>query len=389
MMRVNLRRLFPLLLLIVPRVAHAQSAAEMEGLLFCDRLYYGTQTSFSSTNFTLDQSTDKVHWIFQCTEATTITQICYLQATKTGTPPDHTLSIQGINSTGGVPDGTPVGGGSPASVTFATSGISNGTFSCQTLANSYACTRGQFLAGVLEPAAAPDGANNIAVGYTFSGLSSAVNAHHFPSAQTNDNGTVTRRDTVATSFAWKSASKTYGSPFSAFTSEVIDSSNTLALKFKLPTNLCSSFTLRGFFNIAFRAAGSGTFTYTLTDGDATYDVIQDSDAVDGEFFNTSSQTKPMVYFNESSLTNLNCGTNYRLAISSTAAMRIMSFSVPAAADMEALEGGQNWTLSSRTSGDWTDVTTKRPAGMCLLLGSITPPPSGGASASGGMEVNLR
>ena len=50
-------------------------------------------------------------------EADTLTTGCFLYGLRTGTPPTYRAALEAVG-TDGTPDGTALGGGSPASVTF-------------------------------------------------------------------------------------------------------------------------------------------------------------------------------------------------------------------------------------------------------------------------------
>jgi len=101
----------------------------------------------ASDSFYLDSADAAFAIIMQVPEAITITEIGFMFNTGNGISPNYKWSIQGVD-TGGLPDGTIKGGGSPASVVEAgriTSGLE-----WHTLDNSYAATRGEFIALVIE-----------------------------------------------------------------------------------------------------------------------------------------------------------------------------------------------------------------------------------------------
>jgi hypothetical protein len=136
--------------------------------------------SVSFTNFTINSSAgtaDIVVWCFQADTTDAITDLGFRYGARTGTPPTYRISLQGASTSGIGPDGTVLGGGSPASQTFtppADTSI-NGLWQWKTLANSYTPTRGQFLCSVIEYSSGTiDGSNNSSFTKEAAGLLSLI-----------------------------------------------------------------------------------------------------------------------------------------------------------------------------------------------------------------------
>ncbi len=102
------------------------------------------RTALSFSNFSLNQNTDQLEFVFQAPEAITITKLGYRYGVRTGTCPTYIHSLQGVG-TDGNPDGAVKGGGSPASKTFTPPADTtfNGLFKYNTLDNAYTCARGE------------------------------------------------------------------------------------------------------------------------------------------------------------------------------------------------------------------------------------------------------
>ena len=111
-------------------------------------------------------------------------------------------------------------------------------------------------------------------------------------------------------------------------------------------------------------------------GDTTVlqDVTWDSDWSSA----TSSADTWTIYFDESSLSTLTFGNTYRIALSTPDASNqtLQGFSVSAVADLDAFPLGQQFTLSTRAGGNWTDTATTRNF-MEIILDDITKPSGGG------------
>ena len=113
----------------------------------------------SFTNFLIDASTDKDGKIVQAWNGEAITHIGFRQGTATGTQPTFKCGLQGVDSSG-LPDGTYLGGGSPASATFVPSSANNSKWVWVSLTNSYTPTPGDLIAIVIEYDSGTIGASN-------------------------------------------------------------------------------------------------------------------------------------------------------------------------------------------------------------------------------------
>lgn len=330
----------------------------------------------SFQGFALNQTTDKMEIIFQAPEAATVTKLAFRYASRTGTPPTYKISLQGVDSSGN-PDGTIKGGGTPASKTFTPPADAtwNNTWREQTLDNSYACARGEFLAFVIEYSSGTvDGSNNS----TFTITNSMTPGMGFPYAIQNDAGSRTRQANVP-AFAYLSSSKTYGCPMVTTLSQSITTTTEAAIKFALTSGIASTFKVVGA-----RFHGSldvtQTLTMTLYDGGNAGDttplqtVTLDTDAARASATNAFFD----LYFDEVTLSTLTVGNSYRLSlVVSGGTNSLNGFGVNAVGDWSAWSGGSMFGLSTRTGGNWTDTTTSRPF-IDLILADLT----GGSSGSG-------
>jgi hypothetical protein len=139
----------------------------------------------------------------------------------------------------------------------------------------------------------------------------------------------------------------------------------VALKFRLPF----PYRVKGFWAVATASTAGADFDIILYDA---ADAVLASVSFDGDQVGTtgSGSNFVQVFFNTPQV----CQANqwYRLALKPTTAsnVRRSQLSVYSAAYMDALEGGQNFIMSTRVNaGVWTDSTTDRPL-MGLIIDQL-------------------
>lgn len=317
----------------------------------------------------VDNTGDRRGYVFQAMAADTITSGCVYQTAVTGAPTTFTVGIQPVG-TDGYPTGTYT---QSASMTIAGTGVKCTTFT------GVALTLGTWYALVGTPSGTWGAAtNDITLRTTMSNTDITGNAYYV----TADNGGAYSRTSTVPNMWVKSATKTYGFPFTGNCSEAgtcNTSSGTteVGLKFTLPAT-CSTTQLLGV-KCEFGIPVAGTLTMALysgglaTDTTALTSIAMDTDNFDA----TGSSRLRAAYF--SSLQTLTCGNTYRISLMPTSqTLTLKDVSVPANADLTALGGGQeNFYYTTRNGGNWTDTTTRRP--VCgLILNDITSAAAGGA-----------
>lgn len=333
-------------------------------------------------NFTLDASTDAVEWILQADEAATITAVGFRYGARTGTPPTYIVSIQGVDASGN-PDGTILGGGSPASATFTppASTAWDGTWRTITLANSIALTRGQVIAIVITYSSGTiDGSNSS----SFSTHTRSVGPQQWriPYLIQNNAGARTRV-AYSPNVALYSASETFIQPISATSSISVrnDTGVEVAVKFTLPAGAGDTFKIAGVAIAgAFSAAASLRVQLYDTDGTTALQTISwDTDALQA-----ASLGVTVIMFNEATLATLSFGSAYRIGIfglTSGIAGTVAVVDANSAQDLAALPGGSAYSYSSRSGGTgaWADLDTRRPL-VDLIFDDWTEPSGGGGIA---------
>lgn len=345
-------------------------------------IYPAASGALSFSSFTLNGSTDKAEVVFQAFEDATITRLGLRVGTITNSVA-WKIGLQGVDVSGN-PDGTFLGGGSPASATFNPTSLSwaSGDWRWVTLDNSISVARGTRYAWVIEYVSGTLGSQ--VLNHYSSGWASASGA---PFAITNDAGVRTRQGNAIPIFGYGSSTKAYGFPLKTSTDLNYNSGSTpdeWAMAWNLPTQFGSTYKVAGVRFGQFRVANTGqTWTMTLYDTDGTtvlQQVQHDSDYWDG----TTSVRGSTFLFDESTLSTLNAGSNYKISFlpdNASINLRPQYYDVDAAADWDAWPGGQNFWVESQTngSGSWTPLYTRR-FNCDLLIDDITAPSGGGSGA---------
>lgn len=334
------------------------------------------------TVFALNAATDQMEYIFQARESITCTRLMFRYGTRTGTPPTYIISLQGVGSTGN-PDGTILGGGSPASVTFTppASTAWNSTWQEVTLANSVALTVGSFYSVVIAYSSGTiDGSNNS----SFTSHDTVQALPKFPYAIQNDGGSRARVISGVPVFGYGSATKVYGRPIVAAYTSTIDSTTTpdeVAQAFLLPLSIVASYKIAAVRFCGIVAAGNSVVATLYSGTTALQSVTLDSDVV-----SANGVAGVITLFFTGTLATLTGGQVYRVGFAPqavSAAFGVRGFSVNAAADLEAYPGGTDWYFSSRTdAGAWADTLTQR-LHVELLLSDWTLGASGIGVLTGG------
>jgi hypothetical protein len=353
--------------------------ADARYLRIADPLPLALAAGMTATNVVLDANTEKIAWVFQMPEDATLTHAGFLYGARTGTCPTYRISLQALG-TDGNPDGTPLGGGSPASATFTPPATAawNGTWQWVALSNSYAATRGQRLAVVIDYSAGTiDGSNNSSFTRGFTNASAAF--HGFPFATQDITGSWAKQVTHP-SFGVKSASQVYGFPMeSSFSTAMTSSGNRQALRFVLNSGFGSTFQVAGLrFNGEINAAGSDfkIGVWLASDGSELEAITLDGDLAGS----TGSNNLFEFYFD--SLVSLSFGTAYYAGLESGAgtSYRVRGLVMDTANDMKAMSGGDGFYLATYNGATWTEDTTNRPL-MQLIIADWTEPVGGGGGAT--------
>lgn len=323
----------------------------------------------SIVTFVIDASTDKVGWVFQVDESEAITHGGFNLTDKTGSA-NFRISLQSVNASGD-PSGTVLGGGTPASKSFANADVSVG-WNWLAFDNSYTPAVGDFLALVIEDDTSgtnPDASNNITVGYCINNVWTCG----LPKAAKNT-GSWTDETVRFPTFGVKSATRTYGSPFDSVTEKAASTSgHRIAQRILLPAGFGSTFTVAGLrFHASRLTVGGGTCLIGLWNSGGALETI----ALDTDFLATNNQNGHHdIYFDTPA--QVNFGDEIYAGIEHNGTVCGMyTFGVPANTDLSALPLGDAIYYASFNGTSWSADDTERPM-IDLILSDITEPAGGG------------
>lgn len=332
--------------------------------------------TISST--TINAIGDGIASAFQAPESFTLSEVGFYIASVTGSPGNLRVSVQGADSSAnGEPDGTVAGGGSPASVTFATPSAG---WNRVTLDNAHAVTRGDILSVAVESISGTwDGSNFVSLshgagpthesgfGRSYSKPSTSWVRNNQLSVISAGNGTL---DYVGHGV--------YDINTADYPVDGNGSFEEVGLKFTVPDDGVS-YTLEGvgFFYSTTAAAG---YTHNLYSGGAAGDTTPAiSQAYDEQLGSEGTQLHTTWLDTAQALTN---GATYRVALRQTSTTATSQFYTYTLGDNDARLGESNgWdmSLSHRTSGNWTDVALEIP--VCWLWMTAEAAGGGGSGAA--------
>lgn len=339
-------------------------------------IHLAEEAAFGPDSYSLNASGKQILVAaFQAPDALTITEVGFRYTSRTGTPPTYRISLQSVSTTTvGIPTGTILGGGSPASATFTppASTAWNATFQWVTLANAYTCARGEMLAIVIDYSSGTVDASNFG-SFTLN----MWHKSHRPWAASYD-GAAWSKIHNGPVYGYRTASATYGHPF--INGLVISTTSTandeLAARFVLPNGTTSTYTLVGARWYGKNSTATGSQQMILYSGTTELQNV----TLDAEQFQAVDAIGTMeCYFDESSLTALTPGTEYRLSLKLITGW-LSLYSATYAAAQDAATNPLSPYLSTRNAGAWTDTTTSVPR-LELIFDDVT------ASAGGGLLIN--
>lgn len=322
------------------------------------------------TKHTLDGTTDALEFVFQAQEAITIVDLGFAYGNRTGTCPAYRISLQGVTALGRA-DGT-IKSSANAFVNFTPPATTawDDTFRWQTLGASYTCTRGEFLAIVISYSSGTINASNCSsFGYT----QASSRGNQWPFPITVEAGVGTRRQ-ASPIYAYRSSSSTYGAPYQGHTMGNFSSDSSpdeRALRFVIPVDICSTYTLAGVdLNIGNPAANKSFKIILYTGTTVLQTLTVDSD----QNQSVSSNNWSEFYFQETTLSNLTAGSVYYLGFQpqeTSNNLGITRQTVSTNTDFDAWPLGRTTYAAIRTdAGAWTDVLTDRLV-VSLIFGSFT------------------
>lgn len=338
----------------------------------CQVVYAAGSITFNAHQ--VDASNDGAAWVFQAPAAITITHLGFRVGARTGTPPTYRASLQGVTS-GGVPDGTVLGGGTPASATFTPPADASwdGTFQWVALDNPYTTTRGQLLCGAVEYSSGTiDASNRISVAYS---ITSFGQMHSLlPFSLTEAGGSWSKSAITYPIYGVRTASARYGFPVEGeyTTATAATNGHRQAMAFTLPAGHGDTFQVVGV-NMAIVPA-TGTFKVALWDATTELQAVTFTTNQLG----ASVMRVGTYMFDETTLSTLSFGTKYYVGVEVTAAaaVGIRGLQLDSSDDLAAFPGGSAYHHATYNGSAWSDVQDVRPIAE-LILADISEPAGGG------------
>ena len=305
------------------------------------------------SNVTLAAAGEALALIFQAPASATIDRIGFLTGAIT-TGGTVTCTIEGVSTTTGDPDGTPIGSG-----TVVVADTDDNVWKECTLSSTAAVTRAGVYAAVITVPSGFNGALRVAGTVAdFGGGWNFPYKDQFTAAawsKTNDSPCINVRHDDGTYPVLGHL------PMSNISATVFNSGSTpdeRGLIFQLPFPCrCIGAIVHGAY------AGGGTLKLYDSDGS----TVLTSLAVDPDQQQTANNGPAQQLFPDS--VSLAKDTQYRLTLlpSTTTGNTLTDITVQTAAMMDAFPGGQAWQLTTRTDGgSWTETPTQRPL-ISLLL----------------------
>lgn len=337
--------------------------------------------ALSATLTSLNANNVGVFWAFQPYSTDPITHLGYRYGARTGTPPTYRISLQGVTGAG-IPDGTVVGGGTPASVTFTppADGTIDGLWQWKPLDNAYTPSRGQVLASCIEYSAGSVDASNFS-SFTRQVVSLRF-ASGFPYSGTMAAGTWSKTTNSLAAVGWRTASGRYGTIWQSdfATNTAATNGHRSAMHFTLPAGHGDTFKVLGTRCRCRMPAGGNTLTLGLWDATS----LLQSASLDSDHSSTlNADAAVELIFSDATLATLSFGTKYYVGfqVASSNAVGLRGIQLAEADDRIAYPYGVVRGYATFDGSSWTDNDTVMP--LCdLIFDDITEPAGGGSGVAG-------
>lgn len=348
----------------------------------------------SFTNFVINTNSagatiDRVATCFQSETSSAITHLGFRYGARTGTPVQHKISLQAASATAVGPDGTDLGGGTPATANFTPPADAtwDGTWQWIDITD-YTPTRGQYLCIVIAPVGEPTAGTHQSSFTTVLGGTGARRVFPYSATQTNAAAYAVGAGEYLPIYGYKTASRSYGNPMEAISSGDVWSSDSTpderCLRFTLPSTMTGTYEVAGFTaSLDTVPASAKSIDFNMYLGtNTTADQTGNLDT-DKWFGNGGSARSVKFMFSDATLDTITAGTVVRLCIapqSTGTSFGFTYFTADSNAELSAFAGGIEWYFSSRTdAGSWdSDNTLKRPV-IVPIIQTIT------AAAAGGLK----
>jgi hypothetical protein len=327
---------------------------------------------YSFSTEILDGATDEIAAGYVVNSTDAITHIGVRVGGAVQSPPIYQVSLQGMSSTG-FPDGTILGGGSPASATFNPAAWAINTFHWVALDNPYTPTVGQIVMPVVEYSSGTIGGSNRI--FLVRGWTNIVDSSRFRGLFTTGNWSSGNSATGRPGLAIRTANARFGIVAINNTPTAVDlgtNGHRDAIKFTLP-DFFSTLTCHGL-RVGINTPSSGTFKLGIWNASGT-ELAAETITV-GTLATTNDS---IITCGFSAPVTINPDTTYYAGIERiSTACGLVHAELSEANDQLAYPLGTAACRATWNGSAWTDNTTFRPLSLELLISDIT---GGGGGAS--------
>lgn len=298
-----------------------------------------------------------------------------------GTPGTIRVGVQSVDSNG-QPSGTWI---AYDDFTANTTNFPNFATFKKTLTNTGSVTRGQLVAVVFDALSGTFDASNYIRFYWTNGASLGDSPRIYPYTYGANNGGAAAKSTSANALTagYGSSTRQYGFACSVSNITSWNSASTpdeRGMKFSLPSSTCTSYKVAGVRILCGLTNSAATWDLVLYDSSNT--VLQSVSFTNTGIYNTTTIGLREFYFDESTLSALTPGSDYRIVIKPTSAsLGAVSFNNAASgwSLAPAINPSGTWSYTTRTdAGSWTDdPNTTMP--VKLIIHDLTSSGGGGGA----------
>ncbi len=341
--------------------------------------HMGTVGLGAAQNTTINGSGIGLAWVVQAETSGAITKIRFRYGTRTGTPPTHVLTIEGLDASGN-PDGVDKGGGSPTATTFTPPADASWDNSIReiTLTNSYTpANAGEFLCITIRHSSGTvDASNNSS--FTRGWSTGTSDNRGMPYNQSLSAGTWTKNAQQA-AVAWLSGSTWNGHVvLSAYTTvSSTTAGHRVAMYFTLASGSGSTFDIAGFHVSGKFGAVAANTKIAIWDS-SNVEVV--SKTIDCDWVRTAASNVTNRFYFDSPATGLVYGSKYYIGFEVIGgSVFIAGITGSSAEDIQGYPLGNVKGLATYNGASWTESALTYPL-VDLILSDITAPSGGGGGA---------
>lgn len=348
-----------IIVIILALTTHA-----VAGDLFDISPRFTSPPSGTSTVFTIDATNDSIEICDKADRAISFTKIGFLYGSRTGTPVQHKIGVQGQNTTTGRANGVYKTGTGECSGTFTppASTAWNDTFQyVNTTGTTCAVTPGESYCLLINPVGTPSGANSSSFAYA---QSTVGDPDAITYSYTVDGGVATVRQNMPP-YSLANSTNSIGFPYQSYDQNFFSSDSTpdeYGNRFVVDCPVGCTYTVGKASILSRIPDASKQFYVSLYSGTTQLQRV----TVDSSTMTTPTSNRSYeIPFTSTPLSTLSCGTTYIIAtqaVSLSMNWMVPSFVVASNADLSAFTFGTAMYQTTRTNeGAWTDVTNKRVA----------------------------